>query len=176
MGLDISVFKNAKLVHEGGPTDEEYEDGFIRHIYVIEGFEPRLDGHPAGTYKGEYGDGFRAGSYSGYNHWRGTLAAFSLEVDVDIAEYTMAEAIWRTPEKFAHIAFFELINFADNEGSIGPTTSAKLAKDFASQEAAAKKWAKKNLDEDDREYFLEGYKNFKEAFEAVAGNGFVVFH
>lgn len=60
--------------------------------------------------------------------------------------------------------FWELIHFADNEGTIGPATAAKLAKDFAEFQAEADKL------EDDVEarWFREKYADWRKAFEVAA--------
>jgi len=61
---------------------------------------------------------FRAGSYSGYGEWRNSLAT--------VAGFRSARHAWEN----AHSGpFFELLNFADNDGVIGPEVSAKLARD-----------------------------------------------
>ena len=62
--------------------------------------------------------------------------------------------------------FYELINFSDCEGFIGPKTSAKLAKDFAAwQEKAG-----------ERGWFSEKYAQWRAAFELAANGGVVQFH
>jgi hypothetical protein len=60
----------------------------------------------------------------------------------------------------------ELINFADNEGIIGTTACAKLAKDFAEHAAKAGRngWCAKL------------YRDWQTAFEMAADGGCVDFH
>ena len=93
---------------------------------------------------------FRAGGYGGYNWWRSTLDRFKGDE-----------------------AFQELINFADNEGVIGPVVSKKLANDFVKYESEAIAFSKTLADNED--FWLESYRNWKKAFEVAADNGAVNF-
>lgn len=70
------------------------------------------------------------------------------------------------------LPFGQLINFSDYEGLIGPTTSKKLADDFAS---FAKKAEQIKLPDEDREWFLRVYNDFRRAFETAAQGGAVEF-
>ena len=65
-------------------------------------------------------------------------------------------------------AFEELIHFSDCEGTIGPKTSAKLAKDFADWRDRAEKHTPE-------EYFFAKYCDFQKAFEIAARGGAVKF-
>jgi hypothetical protein len=105
---------------------------------------------------------FRAGSYSSYNYWREQLAA---------VVGTTTAAIWN--HELKPVAFGELIDFADNEGTIGPKTSAKLAKDFAQWEARVEEHAK--MLEDGAE-FMKLYRIWRLAFATAARGGAVKFH
>jgi hypothetical protein len=71
MGLDISYYSDLKFV-----TSEESDANWNKHthVYVNRGFTERANGLEDGFYESEYGGGFRAGSYSGYNAWRNRLA------------------------------------------------------------------------------------------------------
>lgn len=69
---------------------------------------------------------FRAGSYSGYNHWRGDLAAQFNPAPMTFDPRTGPAMTEPDPE----LPFYELIWFADNEGSIGPEAAADLLADF----------------------------------------------
>lgn len=154
MGLDITAYKNIHKV-EGDSKDQDSELLFITD-YDIEwsnGFER---GHATDLAAGYYEHDndpwmFCAGSYSRYNHWRNRLAALADGDD-----------------------FIELIQFADNEGVIGPAVSAKLAKDFAGYDKKAKRFG--YIDEkDEREYFYRKFNDWRKAFETAAQNGCVVF-
>ena len=61
-------------------------------------------------------------SYSGYGEWRRELAKAVLDVDV--------EDVWKDPDAYRDRPFFELLEFADNEGTIGPEAAADLLVDF----------------------------------------------
>lgn len=112
--------------------------------------------------------GFQAGSYSGYNRWRENLCRFANGVAPD--------TIWFDEETWAGKPFFELVMFSDAEGTIGPKTSAKLAKDFADYELHCLSAAQQLADVDEREWFVEKYEDFRAAFELAAQDGFVIFH
>lgn len=160
MGPDIQAFSQCRFVGPAVDDDyDEHEDHVL--IYVLAPFLDRLDGSPQGWYAV---DGqrtyFRAGSYSGYNEWREQLCRAALGV--------FPRAIWDDPEGFAGKPFVELINFADNEGSIGPKTSAKLLTDFEQYPDLP------SLVGDD--YFERKYSAWRDAFALASDDGFVVFH
>jgi hypothetical protein len=124
MGVDISAYRNVKRVMcdrgSEGECDHEY-------AHPNEDFPGRADDISRGCYevadddKSEYEQGVHR-AYSSYNRWRERLCAVVLGVQPD--------QVWNYPEHFAGKPFFELINFSDCEGVIGPQTCAKLAKDF----------------------------------------------
>jgi hypothetical protein len=106
-------------------------------------------------------------SYGGYNVWRNDLAKLagwkaSAELETDSKRSHTASA-WAATEG----PFWELINFADNEGVIGGKVCAKLAKDFAEYQAKA--------DAHPDHFFREGYNGMRRAFEAAAETGAVDF-
>ncbi|UZD74736.1 hypothetical protein OM992_03295 [Bacillus siamensis] len=106
---------------------------------------------PDKFYTSEESFSFRAGSYSGYGWWRRKLEEFKGDT-----------------------AFQELINFADNEGTIGPVVSKKLAKDFNEHADAAREYARTLGDAG--EVWLYLYGDWKKAFEMASENGAVNFH
>ena len=160
MGLDISYYET---ITPADCTREQVEDEYERYIhwYTVEGFESRLDG-----IEGEYMEvsgqrgGFRAGSYGGYNHWRNLLAQVIHDKD--------AEYFWSTSP--CDGPFYELINFADNEGCIGPKTCAKLAKDF--EDYGEKFASDPRVDDWDRQKYMDWCR----AFQCAANTGCVEFH
>ncbi len=112
---------------------------------------------------------FRAGSYSGYNWWRKQLCDFALDAPIEV--------VWKDVPAFRDKPFIELVDFSDCEGSFGPSTSAKLARDFATNAARLAERATRAItDDDERGYFLEGYSNWQRAFELAAAGGFVILH
>lgn len=107
-------------------------------------------------------------SYGGYNDFRNELAG--------LAGYP--QAMHSSKRQFRHDAgawlqssgpFWELINFADNEGCIGPRVCAKLAKDFGEFQSKAERLFPVG-------YFLETYNKLRAGVEAAAnGNGCLEF-
>lgn len=160
MGLDITAYKNLKVVEN--PELDEYGD--IKNWrtewtpgesmkWSEEHFPGRGEGvDPDKFYTWEKSFSFRAGSYSGYGWWRRKLEEFK-----------------------GDSAFQELINFADNEGTIGPVVSKKLAEDFNEHAGAAIEFALTSLG-DAWEVWIELYDEWKTAFEMASENGAVNFH
>lgn len=173
MGLDIRAYSKLTRITDG-QDDDEWESRFDYHtharLWVNNEFPGRADGiiHKAvyrtdgETFK------FRAGSYSGYNRWREWLCRFAFDVP--------CETLWSDYPAYASKPFAELINFADNEGVIGPECSAKLAKDFDAYADAAWQWAAKTLTGQDVEYFRQSYASWRKAFTLAADGGAVDFH
>lgn len=164
MGLDITAYQNLQAVREltheerdwGGVKDD---DSLVTLWHFNSDFPDHEEGLPKYTaFTAENEFGFRAGSYSGYNHWRDELAK--------LAGHESDKAAWKNGADGK--PFYELINFADNEGVIGPKIAAKLAKDFADNQAKA--------DAHEDEYFRERYGYWRKAFEMAAQNGAVEFH
>lgn len=155
MGLDVSWYSGIK--YESPHTNDDYEsDDNLFRLYILSDFKAQADGLKEGIYRFKESGGFGAGSYSGYNSWRADLARLIGKTDTDI---------WHNP---APGPFFELINFSDCEGVIGPKTSAKLAQDF-------KRWQKK-ADKHGDEWWRAKYAAFRKAFEKASDNGCVKFH
>jgi hypothetical protein len=158
LGLDITAYKNLK-VNENPELDEDGDivnwDTQWKPGGSMEWSEKHFPGRgegidPQTVYTWEEEFGFRAGSYSGYNWWRAKLEQFS------------------TGE-----AFQELINFADNEGVIGPVVSKKLVKDFEENKEKAQEFANSL---DDGEWWFSQYNRWHKAFEMASDNGAVDFH
>ena len=151
MGLDVTAVSNAKRV---GPLSDEKLEELYRPVYVNDSFASHADGLESGFYDGLEELDFRAGSYSGYNWWREKLAEF---------------AGYPAKGRAHDLPFYELINFSDCEGVIGPETSEKLAKQFEAHMARAHA-------EIDDECWLAVYHRFARAFDIAAHDGFVSFH
>lgn len=159
MGLDITAYKNLRKIENpeldeyGYPVDYESEWKPGDSMKWSEKYFPgRGEGVNADTtYSYEESFSFRAGSYSGYNWWRRHLEELSKDT----------------------LDFDELINFADNEGVIGPIVSKKLLEDFNKNKEKAKEYSKTIEDGD---YWLEKYEAWLDAFEYAADNGAVDFH
>lgn len=172
MGLDITAYKaltkveNPKLDSDGRPENYNEETSF----YANPDFPGRMEGIEENTvYRYVDAHGFRAGSYGGYNGWRNELAKLAgypvgAYREFGRAYESYAAGAWKASEG----PFYELINFSDCEGTIGPVVAAKLAKDFAEFQAKA--------DEHPEDYFRHKYNEWRKAFEMAADNGAVDFH
>lgn len=159
MGLDITALRKATYVGRDGDGDEMYEKGY-HYAWINTDFPGHADGRETGYYSAEDSLSFRAGSYSGYNHWRNQLA--------HMAHGVQADTIWRRPQDYMTKPFFGLINFADNEGIIGPATAKRLAEAFAQYNDKARAY-------DDGEFYTL-YQYWHVAFLAAADDGLVIFH
>ncbi len=164
MGLDIMVYECVELVkemtvEECNDSDWDETDGLT---YLYHSWPERTDGMADGIYRfsGKV-EGFRAGSYGGYNAWRNMLSRFGLGMSDEMVWIQRAQG-----------PFSELVNFADNEGFIGPKTSAKLAKDFRDHLSRARGAMVKA----DDGHWLDKYEEWMSAFELAAGTGVVKFH
>ena len=155
MGLDITAYRKltpdagAEVDAEGYPADWQTHVRFGASMDWSEGEWPGraapLSSSTLYTWAESFG--FRAGSYSGYNQWRAALSEIGEPGD-----------------------FLELIEFADNEGVIGPIVSAKLAGDFQRNAAAAAQvphW---------QGWFASQYALWQRAFEMAADGGAVNFN
>ena len=170
MGLDIVAYRQLTPIQCA-----RYDECWKEHAHIRsngENFPGRDEGVARGCH--EYAEEFcfHAGSYSGYNHWRERLA--------ELAEYPLvahpgehhkgeesrAAAAWSG--KVSSGPFYELIDFSDCEGTIGPIVAKKLAADFALYQERA------NARED--EYWRERYADWSKAFEMAADGGAVCFH
>ncbi len=166
MGLDIAAYKkltkapDAVLDADGWPVD--YNKYWRAHPASIEFAEANWPGRAEGIEPGviyAFADQFRfrAGSYGGYNAWRDELARF--------IGRRSAKEFWDSGSPSG--SFSELIDFADNEGVIGPVVAAKLAKDFADNQTRADAFSDA--------YWRDRYGDWRKAFTMAADNGAVDF-
>jgi hypothetical protein len=177
MGLDISMYRKIEFVR--APANEDDEPEWQTEIQIrgnLKGFESRFTG-ATGIYRYASSASFRAGSYSGYNEWReqlAKLAGYPQRERTDRYEGTRAlhaAGAWEADEG----PFWELINFADNEGAIGAEVSAKLSHDFIEWRDRAQVFAE-SLGILTGGYFMENYNDFARAFAMAADGGVVLFH
>ena len=153
MGLDIVACDSMTLCED--------EEGY--HIWENDDFPGRFPNCVEGWYDLHNTISFSAGSYIGYNIWRRKLARMAgYKPDPDNPQYGEAGGAWI----LSNGPFWELINFTDCDGSIGPSVSEKLAKDFANHDP--KKFT-------DDEKFIELYELWQKAFELAAKGGCVRF-
>jgi hypothetical protein len=158
MGLDIRAYSGlvkVRAFNEGDESGDYYDQGlrkFYPHIdFPASRFTP-LEENMLYSYVSEYS--FRAGSYSGYNEWREQLAALV---------GTTTDQVWAEPQPGP---FMELINFADNEGTLGSEICEKLLHDFQGWNDRAKGGGT---------WFYDRYVHWMKAFELGADNGAVDF-
>lgn len=174
MGLDISAYGRlvkapAHIIDQCDGSD--CPDGFVR-FYSNSDFPGRDAGiEDMAVYAFASSTGFRAGSYSGYNLWRDELAKLAGypavrpdESEGAVVPHLHARGAWLTDTG----PFYELIQFSDCEGAIGPTVSAKLARDFAEYQLKA--------DAHQESWFRDLYGKWRNAFELAADGGAVSFH
>ena len=189
MGLDITALSQLKPVEIPEDieiwSDEYYDweadqEGSVWSIRGHSHFPLQAEGIEDGSYIATGEDlGFRAGSYSGYGMWRDWLskAAYNLS----------AEQVWDgvDTEGYTGRPFEELINFADNEGIIGPIASKKLYRDFIRYEDKVmdevdswylKQHPTEEINLDDFKWFQEKYHDWKNAFRIASDGGAVMFH
>ncbi len=164
MGLDITAYRrltpapDAQVDADGCPVDSGYVAIDAQTMaWTEENWPGRTAPLQPGIYSAAERNGFPAGSYSGYGAWRDWLAKR--------AGYSSAAAVWDNPKPGL---FVELINFADNEGYIGATVAAKLAKDFAEY--------KERICGQDDTWETNLYAKWQKAFEMAADGGCVAFH
>ena len=178
MGLDITAYEKVTLVEDehkqgedanGNWCQESPEYGGKGHVRAYLGspsFAQSFRGLEEGRCYLPEGESFefRAGSYSGHGAFRDALSKIALGVPPGVT--------WQYPERYRDEPFFELINFSDCEGAIGPEACTDLARDF--QEGHSKVRAQLTNSFDG--YFAELYDTWQEAFELAAGDGLVDFH
>lgn len=160
MGLDIHACSSVKLYE--GPFNEDgtpEDDDEPRLLYNMPPFVGRAPDILNDTYYWVEGDTWFAGMpYSTYNRWRSALAR--------MAGYDSDQDCW---EQSAG-PFWELINFADNEGCISSSIAAKLADDFERFRPQAEA-----LDMQSVPRFLDTYNAIAAACRHALPEGCVVF-
>jgi hypothetical protein len=165
MGLDITAYRKLTKTDTAELESDGYPKDYLKfwRARLVTGTEEEFPGRTEGVeqdavYSFAERLSFRAGSYGGYNDWRNDLAK--------VAGHESAKAAWDNPPP-AGSPFWELINFFDNEGVIGPIVAAKLAQDFAEYRTKAKAIGG---------YFFDRYCQWQKAFEMAADGGAVNFH
>lgn len=162
MGLNITAYSRLIKIEEdsiefgdfGLPINDRIRSFFLNpeYPYHMSGVEPDI----FYICKGEKFD-FRAGSYVVYNSWKNELAK--------LAGYDSQQRMWNVKPL---APFVELINFSDQDGTIGHVIAAKLAHDFKEYDQLAK--------EVPIPFFYEHYQNWKRSCEIAAKEGVIQFH
>jgi len=163
MGLDVTAYRKLTPVkHLAKPSDDTMR--ILRHP----AFPGRCDDlQDRGLYRYENDTlDFGCGGYGRYGIWRDRLAKLAGYPKVHGSEYghDYSAGAWNAEEG----PFWELINFADNEGTLGTATCTKLAKDFADFQEKA--------DALGDEEFSHFYAKWREAFEFASDGGCVDLH
>lgn len=162
MGLElIAVNKIKKIANFSDNWNDLIDDdekkiirvkvnnSFLSHDYLESGIY---------IYEGDEMD-ISCGSYSTYSYFRNTLS--------NIAHGVNSNIIWNNHEKYKGEAFYELINFSDCEGVIGPISSAKLLSDF-------KKY-KEDFFKISNEWDCEHYEDWIKMLEIASNDGMLIF-
>jgi len=190
MGLDISY--NSKLKNAGPSTNNDSDYNHELKICNELCFQYQLGSlmreHLYDTTLNSQSGSFHVGSYGGYNQWRNELAI--------MAGHDGADNVWQDnsfdsfktfnlrKDKLDNMngnsvekvkPFYELINFSDAEGVIGPEVSKKLYQDFIDFDEQAKKYAALNS-KIPYCWFYDKYCQWKEAFRVASDGGAVSFH
>ena len=174
MGLDITAYRQLTPDSAHRLNFEKPRMNRVRFGASMEWSESAFPGRGQGvesniTYR--YTDimRFRAGSYGGYGTWRRQLAMLAGLPDLT----GLAGEDYKVAVESMHgKPFSELVNFADNEGVIGPVVSAKLAKDFRDHLPQAEALNRQSLNS---AWFLAKYNEWMAAFEMAADGGAVQF-
>lgn len=182
MGLDISAYRLATkldvIFDEGGEALDKQTHEPVEYdvrAYVNHDFPCREEGVEDGAaYTAEEGMSFCTG-YGSHGAWREELAKMAR-----YAATAVDNGFGRATEMHSGGAwaaesgpFWELINFSDCEGTIGPVVSAKLANDFYEWDERAKQHDEANALDG---YFYKRFQEWRQAFEMAADGGMVNFH
>lgn len=112
---------------------------------------------------------FRAGSYSWYNLWRDHLCRAANGFPV--------EEIWMDPYGEREALFWELLNFSDCQGTLGPAACAACAGDMrAYMDGGAHERYLEGLEGGLVRGFDESMKDWSRAFEETSAGGLLLFH
>ncbi len=165
MGLDVIAYRKIEAIDDGEREDE----GTYIHA---ENFEGRLDGILPGYYNlQEPAEAHFRMSYGSYSRWRECLAQSVLAY----APIDSPTEDWQRRYPYtAHVVleadsgpFYELINFTDCDGFIGPKTAQKLAAHFTLYES--------RLSEHYDKEFFKKFLTLKSVFLSVGPKGVVCF-
>lgn len=177
MGLDISAYRGLTKLDVVFNSDGELLDA-ATHLPITEYFKAYVNSDFPGrenwiehgaVYSFTYHERVFSRSYSGYSRWRETLSKVAGYPPVHLGngKFSHAAAAWENLVE-PDAPFYELINFADNEGVIGPETAARLLRDFRAFDGRAK-----DTTDDD---FYEGYCDMRRGLEIAADGGALDFH
>lgn len=147
-----------------------HEDGDHRVAFAYAGMEQSLDGLMAGQcYEVQDRIEALARSYTGYGIIREHICHAVLGIE--------PETVWHNAEEYRDKPMYEFINFADNEGCIGPAACARLAADFEQNREKFVLYAESVSSDDTDDYsaeeLVESYDRLAEGFRHAADTGLV---
>lgn len=160
MGLAVSVYKNIKR------TDNEDDYDFIAYViddnwkYKVKNLEYDK------LYKGKCTDADVSYAYSTHNRFRETLLKIIGRDDLLLKD---GKIDWVRLKDEKKMPFYELINFADNEGCLDFEINTILYRNFMEWKDKAVKFLA------DDKYTKNNYMNWLDVFEDGKDNGVVVF-
>jgi len=167
MGLDILVIPHATLLPEHAFGDDCWDQEHIHvalpHPSMIRSVAGAQVGRCYAVEDGETWD-FRAGSYSGYGAFREALCEAANGISI--------HEIWENELAHVNTPFFELLNFSDCEGVIGPVAAANLAQDF---DEARDRVLAAFSQVGDGDWYAERYELWGTACHECADHGLIVF-
>ncbi len=162
MGLDVTAHEHAELLPSHEWNGEEcWEAGHVL-AFSLPVFSQSLRGLVDNA---EYLVSGRTehlhDSYGGHSFFRELLARTVLHVE--------PEEVWNNPSDYVNAPFYELINFSDCEGVIGPIAADDLQADFEHFSAEIEKsW--------EPGWYLDQYRHWHKVFALAAKTGLVQFH
>lgn len=158
MGLDVKVFKNVEKTN----NHEDYD--FIAFVIDPE-WEYKIINLEAGErYTGVKSNTSIGYPYSTHNRFREDLLRMQGKHYLLTSE---GRVDWEKLEKEPETPFYELINFADNEGCLDWDISKKLFKEF-------QEWEDRSGSMNFSPYFESNYKGWLEIFREGKDPGSVV--
>lgn len=187
MGVSLNAYRavtvvSEKEIRERFGDDSDPADQGIMRTYVLDGMEHGLEGLGFDAEQGVgaviYGPWVKTQesmsedvsfSYYGYNMVRERLSRTFLSVN--------PSDVWADPESFRGEALYDLINFADCEGTLGPVSCRRIASAFieGGGDALARYVANAELDGQTRSDARREYERIRAVFLWAAPNGVVIF-
>lgn len=159
MGLDITVYKNIQLTN-GDEFDFEVYVIDDKWRYKVKNLEYN------GCYTGKVSNARVGYPYSSHNRFREILIAVIGRNDLLLQN---SRIDWVLIENETEMPFYELINFADNEGCLDWEISEKLYHQFVEWKDRAFRLFGYD------EYSKDKYLDWLEVFKAAKNKGVVVF-
>jgi hypothetical protein len=162
MGLDIFAIEKAARVADYDEKTDLLEEGLdeeqLVRVKVNEAFKSH-DHITDGIYRWEGRTAEFGSSYGTYGGFRSDLCL--------LAHGVFPQIVWNNPDLYEGGDFYELINFSDCEGVIGPTTAGKLLTDF--------KKHRERYFEQNNEWDCERYDDWIKALDISSNDGLLIF-